>query len=110
MKPDHIHLNVSKLRSTLDWFAAVLELSPEYEDERMAVIPFGAVVLILDEAEEDSPATIGFASEDCDADYQRLLDRGAEPLREPTDQSWGPVRSAYFKGPGSLVVELEQAR
>ncbi|MCI0402006.1 MAG: hypothetical protein L0212_00600, partial [Acidobacteria bacterium] len=63
--------------------------------------------LILDSSDNDSVATIGFESEDCDADYERLIKRGAQSIEKPADRPWG-VRAAYVKGPGSLRFEVEQ--
>jgi uncharacterized glyoxalase superfamily protein PhnB len=74
----------------------------------MAIVPFGSVSIIFDEADEAAAVTIAFASDDCDADFRRAVDRGAKPIEPPTDRQWGPVRSAYVAGPGRMTIEIEQ--
>lgn len=108
MKAGHIHVNVKDLRGALDWVAKVLDWTPRFSNDHMAVLPFGTLTIIVDRSDADSEATLAFASEDCDADYAKALERGAEGLRPPEDQPWGPVRAAYLKGPGRLTVEIEQ--
>jgi lactoylglutathione lyase len=63
--------------------------------------------VILDAGAADSTVTLGFDSEDCDADYRTVTARGAETIEAPQDRPWG-ARAAYVKGPGGLTVELEQ--
>jgi uncharacterized glyoxalase superfamily protein PhnB len=73
----------------------------------MTSLSLGGISLVLDLSDDDSAATIALESHDCDHDYQTLVSRGAESLEEPIDQSWG-VRTAYVKGPGAILLELEQ--
>jgi uncharacterized glyoxalase superfamily protein PhnB len=63
-------------------------------------------ILILDAAAEDTPATLGFESDDCDRDYRAVIGRGAVSLEAPANQPWG-VRAAYLRGPGRLKFEIE---
>lgn len=107
MEASHIHLNVRDLEAAVRWLGEVWDMRPVYRDERMASFAFGPLGLILDAAEADSPATVAFESDDCDADFERVVARGAEPLEAPADRPWG-VRAAYLKGPGALTFELEQ--
>jgi hypothetical protein len=88
----------------------VFEIEPLHREAELAVLPFGGTALLLDRADEDSPATIAFQSTNCDKDYQRVLARGAEPIEPPTDRTWGPVRSAYIRGPGRLTFEIEEIK
>jgi len=106
MKLNHIHVGVRDLRGALDWLDRVWQLRPEFHNDRMATIPFGSFILILDVAEADSPATIGFESEDCDRDFGAVLERGAVVLEPPSNRSWG-ARAAYVQGPGRLKFEIE---
>lgn len=110
MKAGHVHLSVRDLEAALEWIERVFGLTPRYRDENMASLPFGPLSIILDRADEESLATIAFTSDDCDADYARAIERGAQGITEPTDQPWGPVRSAYLGGPGRLIFEIEQIR
>lgn len=107
MKISHVHCRVRDLPAAVQWFDQVLRAKPSYCDERMAAIEFGEFTLILDASAENSPVTIGFDSDDCDADYRDLTSRGAESSSPPQDQPWG-ARAAYFKGPGALTIEIEQ--
>jgi catechol 2,3-dioxygenase-like lactoylglutathione lyase family enzyme len=106
MHLNHIHVGVRDLRAALDWLDRVWELRPQFQNERMATFPFGAFILILDAAETDSPATIGFESGDCDRDFRAVVERGAVPLEPPSNKAWG-ARSAYIQGPGQLKFEIE---
>jgi hypothetical protein len=64
------------------------------------------MTIIIDAAPADSPATIGFESDDCDRDFFAVIDRGAVALESPANKEWG-VRTAYFKGPGAIKCEIE---
>jgi uncharacterized glyoxalase superfamily protein PhnB len=76
-------------------------------NERMAWLGFGECGVILDVAPTSSVVTLGFDSQDCDADYRTVMGRGAETIEGPQDRPWG-ARAAYLKGPGALTVEIEQ--
>jgi hypothetical protein len=106
MNFNHIHLDVRDLRTALDWLDQVWQLKPQFQNERMATILFGSFTLILDVAEADSSATIGFESDDCDRDYRAVIERGAVTLEPPSNKAWG-VRAAYVQGPGRLRFEIE---
>ncbi len=107
MNLNHIHVGVRDLDGALDWLDRVWQLKPEFRNERMATIPFHSFILILDAATEDTAATIGFESEDCDRDFAAVLERGAVALDPPSNKPWG-ARAAYLQGPGRLRFEIEQ--
>jgi predicted enzyme related to lactoylglutathione lyase len=107
MHLNHIHLGVRDLRATLEWLEKIWQLKPEFQNERMATILFGSFNLILDVAETDTAATIGFESDDCDRDFQTVVARGAVVLDPPSDKPWGS-RAAYIQGPGALKFEIEE--
>ena len=73
----------------------------------MASLPFGELTIILDASAADTPATVGFDSQNCGEDFRAVRSRGATALEEPKDRPWG-VRSAYIQGPGALKFEIEQ--
>ena len=106
MNLNHIHLGVRDLNAAIRWFETVLQIHAGFRNERMATFSFNALTLIFDAAEDDIAATVGFESDDCDRDFQTLLERGAIALQPPTDKDWG-VRTAYVKGPGELRLEIE---
>jgi len=106
MTLNHIHLQVRDLNAAIDWFGKILEVDAGFRNQRMATFSIGAWTLILDAADSDSPATVGFESDDCDGDFRVVVERGAKTLAPPTNKEWG-VRTAYFEGPGALKFEIE---
>jgi hypothetical protein len=103
---DHIHLGVRDLPSALAWFERVLQWTPTYRDDRIAVIAARPLTIILDKSDHDAAATLSFKSSNVDADFERLVGRGAVSLEAPNDKPYG-VRGAYLHGPASLRIELE---
>jgi len=106
MNLNHIHLRVRELNAAVNWFKTILELQPGFQNEHMATLSFGQLTIILDSADVDVVATVGFESDDCDRDFQTLMERGTVSLEPPTNKNWG-VRTAYIKGPGGLRLEIE---
>ena len=106
MNLNHVHLGVRDLGGALAWLEKVWQLKPDFQNERMATITFGSFILIMDAAETDTVATIGFESDDCDRDFREVVERGAVALDPPSNKPWG-VRAAYIKGPGQLKFEIE---
>ena len=107
LKASHLHLGVKDLSAAVHWLDGVWHLKPTFRNERMAVFPFGKMLIILDTSIVDTPATLDFDSENCDRDVLTVQSRGAFVLEAPKDQPWG-VRSAYVQGPGALKFEIEQ--
>ncbi len=107
MRMSHVHCRVRDLQAATRWFEEVMRSTPTFNNERMTVLSFGDLSVILDAAADDSQVTIGFDSTDCDADYHLITSRGAEPIEAPQDRPWG-ARTAYLKGPGGVTVEIEQ--
>jgi uncharacterized glyoxalase superfamily protein PhnB len=103
----HVHCRVKDLFVAVEWFTSRCGVVPSFTDARMAVLLFGTFTLILDAASEDSVATIGFDSVDCDADFGALVARGARALEPPQNRPYG-ARVAYLQGPGGLTIEIEQ--
>jgi uncharacterized glyoxalase superfamily protein PhnB len=108
MRLNHIHVSLRDLDSGIEWLERVWLLKADFQNERLATFSFGDFILILDAADTDSPATIGFESDDCDRDFRAVIERGAVVIEPPTNKPWG-ARSAYLQGPGRLTFEIEQA-
>jgi len=77
MKVSHVHCRVRDLQAAARWFEQVLQVVPVVHNERMAWLGFGEFGVLLDAAPTDSVVTLGFDSEDCDADYRIVTGRGA---------------------------------
>ena len=107
MTINHVHVGVRDLPPAVAWIGKIWRAQPDFQNEQMASFRFGSFVLILDRSDQDSPATIGFLTENCDANYKEVVARGAVSLEAPADKPWG-VRAAYLQGPGALKFELEQ--
>ena len=106
MRLNHIHVAVRDLSGALAWLERVWEVKSEFQNETMATLVFDDFTLILDSAEADSLATIGFESDNCDRDFDAAVGRGAICLQSPENKPWG-IRSAYIQGPGRLRFEIE---
>ena len=106
MTLNHVHLQVRDLPAAVHWFALVLELKPRLQNDRIATFIFGVTTIIIDAGPVDSPATLGFESDDCDRDFEMVVSRGAVSIAAPVNKEWG-VRTAYFKGPGAIKCEIE---
>jgi catechol 2,3-dioxygenase-like lactoylglutathione lyase family enzyme len=107
MKHSHVHFGVRDLAASVKWFEAVLALPAAFQNEKMAMIPSGEFSIILDAADTETRATLAFDSEDCERDFQSATARGAQVIAAPARTPWGVI-SAYLKGPGDLIVEIEQ--
>lgn len=107
MRLNHIHVALRDLGGGVEWLERVWRLKADFQNERLATFSFGDFILILDAADTDSPATIGFESDDCDQDFREAIERGAIAIEPPNNKPWG-ARSAYIQGPGRLTFELEQ--
>ena len=103
---NHVHLNVRDLTAAKEWLEKIWNVEPTYSDEKIATFHFNSFSLILDTDTEDSVATVGFKSNDCDAAYADVIARGAIALEPPANKSYG-LRAAYVKGPGKLKFEIE---
>ncbi len=103
----HLHISFQDLQKSVKWMQQILGKEPAYQNQNMAVFPFGNTSLIFDKGEEDTAVTIAFNSENCDMDFAKLKERGAEVIDVPSDQPWG-VRAAYLQGPGKSTIEIEQ--
>jgi CDGSH-type Zn-finger protein len=106
LRLNHFHVGVRDLSAAVQWLERVWEIKPSFHNERMAVYNYGPLSFILDAAEQDTPATIGFASQECDTAYNRVVTRGAQSLEGPANRPWG-ARAAYIKGPGAMKFEIE---
>jgi uncharacterized glyoxalase superfamily protein PhnB len=52
---------------------------------------------------------VNFATDDCDATFERLRAGGAEVIQEPMDQHYG-VRDCAFRDPSGNLIRINQPR
>jgi lactoylglutathione lyase len=120
--PDYVVLVVADLDRSLEFYVDVLGLELGHRSGPYAQLATGATRVALYERaamaetlgkplatpSEDAPAfELGFKVPDCDAAYGEILERGANPVVEPTDRVWGQ-RTAYVRDPDGYLVELAQ--
>jgi predicted enzyme related to lactoylglutathione lyase len=106
-KLTHFHLRVVDMPATLAWFENVCSVKPAFQNAKLAYLTFGAVTMVLEPGTTNTETTIAFGTSDCDADFAKLVGRGAVPITPPVSQPWG-VRGAYVVGPAGITFELEQ--
>jgi uncharacterized glyoxalase superfamily protein PhnB len=107
MIANHFHVGVRDLPAAVSWLERAWEIKPVFQIPQMAIYAVGDFSLFVDAEDHDSRATVGFVSDDCDRDYDRVVARGAETVSAPEDKPYGS-RAAYVKGPGALTFEIEQ--
>ena len=103
---DRVRLDVKDLPAAVSWLDKALGWKPAYQNEKRAVIASRGAKLELDAAAADSTLTLALVSDDADADYHRLLERGAVSIEAPSDRPSG-LREAYLRGPGGLTLEID---
>ncbi|MFI5362781.1 MAG: FKBP-type peptidyl-prolyl cis-trans isomerase [Elusimicrobiota bacterium] len=103
---DRVRLNVKDLPAEISWLDKTLGWRPSYRNDKRAVLSASGLKLELDAADVDSAITLALSSDDADADYHRLLDRGAVSIEAPSDRPSG-FREAYLRGPGGLTLEID---
>lgn len=107
MKVSHVHLSFTDLKAAIQWMKQIMGLNPGYQNDGMAVFAFANASFIFDQGDSDSNVTIALSSEDCEKDFTSFQEKGADVLESPSAQPWG-VKTAYFKGPGAVVFEIEE--
>jgi predicted enzyme related to lactoylglutathione lyase len=107
MTVSHLHLNIRDLPAGIEWFRRFLDVSPDFANERMASIRLEGLALVLDQSQAESAAILALAAESCDAEVERLVERGAVVTEAAVNRPWG-VRNAYLAGPGAITLEVEE--
>ena len=103
---DRVRLDVKDLPGAVTWLDKALGWKPSYRNEKRAIIASRGVKLELDAADADSAVTLALESDDADADYHRLIERGAVSIEAPSDRPSG-FREAYLRGPAGLTLEID---
>ena len=120
--PDYVVLVVDDVDRSLAFYVDVLGLTLGHRSGPYAQLDTGVTrVALYDRSamaetlgrslrppEPDAPAfELGFKVDDCDATFDELVARGAEPAVGPEDRAWGQ-RTAYVRDPDGHLVELAQ--
>lgn len=108
MEISHLHVEFQDLNASVAWMKRVLGKDPKFQNSKMALFQFGTLTLNFDQAERDSKITLALKSEDCDKDFASIAAQDVEVIEPPNTKPYG-VRSAYIKGPGQVVFEVDQA-
>lgn len=107
MQCSHIHLMFRDYQNACAVFRKIFRQKPSFSNERMSVYKIGVLELIIDSSRNDSSAILGFEVKNCRREYARLKRMGLVPIEPPSEKPWG-VRNAYLKGPGKVIVEVEE--
>ncbi|MCE7737407.1 MAG: hypothetical protein GPJ54_21130 [Candidatus Heimdallarchaeota archaeon] len=107
MQITHVHVYVKDRSKAVEWLKMVWDIKPDTEDHEMSLFTFGPTQLVINDVDDDVQSTIAFPSDNCDQDYNKLVERGAVSIQEPQDKPWG-VRIAFIQGPGKVTFEIEE--
>jgi len=103
----HFHIGIKDLPAAIVWFNEKAGLDPIFQNEKLACFKFGPITTVLDQSSDDHECTLAFETANCNDEYNRFLQSGAETISSPSSKPWG-VFSAYIKGPGNITIELEE--
>ena len=100
--------------ANLDFMRWLTVGPPDQPDVEIGLMAVGPPLPPADEepvrrllAKGSLPAVI-FATDDCDATFERLQAAGAEVMQEPIDQAYG-VRDCAFRDPSGNHIRFSQA-
>ena len=99
--------------ATASFYEHLLGTEPVARDDGIAIFDVDGVTLLVhenyDADDGDLPAEdhVSFEVEDVDGTFEKLVESGLTPFREPADHDWG--RSAYLEDPDGRIVELAAA-
>jgi catechol 2,3-dioxygenase-like lactoylglutathione lyase family enzyme len=94
---NHIHVRVRDLPAAVAWMRDVWKVDPDFENDRMASIPLGSFWLFLDCADEDTTATVGFETDDCDRDFKGTSEERGHGTRRTCGQALGSTNRLYSR-------------
>lgn len=90
------------------FFKDKLELKISSHDENMARFEIGSFPIFMAKSERGSGSFISIETDDIEADYTMLSERGIE-FREPVIETGDGGKVCFFKGPGDTEFMLYQA-
>jgi len=111
-KLSHVHIKVSDLKRSIQFYREKLGLRLAMEGDGFAILNVGdGKNLFLDELKGKPIAsggvTLGFSTTTVDQWYEILRSRGVQLPERPENRAWG-ARSFYFPDPDGHVIEYEQ--
>lgn len=111
MKINHVHIPVTDLDRSVEFYRDAVGLEVGFQGELMA--DFAEAGLVLDLlAEGESVAKgliVGLSVPDVDATHAELLRRGVVIDEPPENRPWG-VRNFYVSDPDGNQLEFEQTK
>ena len=103
---NRVRVGVRDLSAAVDRLSRLMGWTPAYRGDDCVLFSTDTAALELDAATEDSTATVVLSVDDVDAQYRKLLERGAASKAAPADLPSGS-REASIEGPGALTITLE---
>ena len=123
MKFGYTIIYVSNVQQTMDFYTTAFGFQTKFFDESgmygemntgQTTLAFAANGLseqnglnIVHNQLQNPPAgiEIAFVTDDITAGYQKAVDAGAEPLKEPTQKPWGQI-VAFVRDINGVLIEL----
>lgn len=110
-----VRIFVEDLDRARDFYGSVLELAETAAGEAYAAYDVGNVAIVVEAVPTDDAEGLELVgnmlpvsfnvTDNIDAIYQRLTERGVEFLQPPEKQSWGGTL-AYFRDPDGNILTL----
>ncbi len=115
-KLSHMHITVTVLDRSVEFYGRKLGLKTTKIMERMASVALGDASLELDLADQDDAegikkmakhVTIAVGVQNVDNFYEEIKSKGVETIDTPTERSWG-ARNFYLTDPDGYRLEIIQ--
>jgi glyoxylase I family protein len=122
MKLEHVALNVPNVEAVVNFFAEQMGMRVVMRSNTSPSMHFladeaGSMLELYSNPAAPMPdystvdplnLHLAFLSHDIEADRQRLIAAGAQPLSEIVDSPVGGARLAFFRGPDAVPFQLVQ--
>ena len=106
-KIESLIVTTDEYSEALAFFKEKLSLSMPSHRENMARFEIDGFPIFLARTEKGVGSFISIETDDIEADFKALQDRGVE-FREPIKTMKGGDKAAFFKGPGGMEFMLYQ--
>jgi predicted enzyme related to lactoylglutathione lyase len=106
-KIESLIITTEKYGEAMDFFKRRLGLSMPVSSDEMARFELGGFPIFVAKSEKGLGSFISIETDDIEADYQLLQERGVE-FYEPVSVLKSGDRASFFKGPGGIEFMLYQ--